>query len=138
LDDSIEGNHQNTPEQDLHELSWSLMAKHIEVQEKLFSSIFDKAKYRDDKQTLINGEKIRKAAAQGRIATLFINIVNRTYDSVVRKMEQRYKIALPSDMRQLKNLEDAAQDVIQYGGEVHSFLYNNNETNDRYIKAILR
>jgi hypothetical protein len=118
--------------------SWKLMCKHIEKQESLFESLFEKAKFRDNKQALVNGEHIKKAASQGRIATLAISIVHRTYDSVVRRMERRFKIALPSSTRQLKNIELAARDVLQSGGDIKALLYNGNENNDQYIKAIVR
>jgi hypothetical protein len=136
----LSGNHEHTSEANLLMQSWALMVEEIEKQENLFKQLFDKAKHRDKRQALINGEHIKRAAKQGRIATLAISIIHRTYDSVVRRMEQRFKIELPSSSRQLKNIEQAARDVLNTGGEITMMLMNNDTTHNnlQYIKAITR
>ncbi len=135
----LEGNFQHTNSDKLHQKSWEIMCKRIEAEENLFKKLFEKAKYRDTRQALINGAHIRKAAKQGRIATLAISIVHQTYDSVVSKMERRFKIELPSSKRQLKNIESTAKDVLMYGGDITTMLYSGtSNNNNRYIQAITR
>lgn len=134
----LEGNFQRTNSSELHNKSWEIMCKRIEAEENLFKKLFEKAKYRDNRQALIKGTHIRKAAKQGRIATLAISIVHQTYDSVVSKMERRFKIELPSSKRQLKNIESSAKDVLMYGGDITTLLYGGNGNNNSYIQAITR
>lgn len=134
----IEGNFQHANPDELHEKSWDVMCKRIEAEENIFKNLFEKAKYRDSRQALIKGTHIRKAAKQGRIATLAISIVHQTYDSVISKMERRFKIELPSSKRQLKNIEAIAKDVLMYGGDITTLLYNENGNNNSYIRAITR
>lgn len=137
---TLEGNYQRTEPHELHELSWDVMCKHIEEQENIFKRLFEKAKKRDGRQTLISGEHIRRAAKQGRIATLAIGIIHQTYDSVVRRMERQFKIELPSNARQLKNIEQTARHVLQTGGDITPLLYGDEESGNHhtYIKAISR
>lgn len=138
-DTEISGNYQHETAGNLHMLTWSLMVDKIEEEQTLFHKMFDAAKYRDNRQSLINGMHIRKAARQGRIATLGISIIHKTYDSVVRRMEQRFKIALPSSKRQLQNIEQTAREVLATGGEIKSLLRSENSPDNlQYIKAITR
>jgi len=138
---SLHGNHEHTSENELHDKSWEIMVEQIENQNSVFRKVLEKAKFRDGKQILVNGAHIRKAAREGRIATLAISIIHKTYDSVVRRMEQRFKIALPSNMKQLKNIEQSARDVLQNGGQISAVFINkksSNSTNHTYLEAITR
>lgn len=135
---TLEGNYQRSNKKELHELSWQEMVKYIQSQESMFTRLFERAKKRDGRQALISGEHIRNAARQGRIATLAISIIHQTYDSVIRRMEKRFKIELPSSTRQLRNIEQAARSVIEYGGDITPMLYSDAGGHNQYIKAISR
>ena len=139
--ETLDGNHQHDDMNTLAQKSWALMSDCIEKQENLFRQILAKAKHRDSRQLLVSGEHIRKAARQGRIATLTISLIHRTYDSVIRRMEQRFKIELPSTKRQLMNIEQTAREVMKTGGEIKALLYGDNENNaanTQYVQAITR
>jgi hypothetical protein len=137
---SLHGNYEHLGENELHAKTWEIMAEQVEKQENIFKQLFEKAKNRDGRQALINGEHIRLAARQGRVATLAIGVIHKTYDSVVRRMEQKFKIALPSSKRQLMNIEQATRDVIMTGGDVSVLLQKTNGygQNQHYIRAITR
>lgn len=139
-DEIMEGNYQHANKDELHRKSWEVMCKRIESEEALFKKLFNKAKNRDDRQALVNGTHIRQAARQGRIATLAISIIHQTYDSVVSRMERRFKIELPTNKRQLRNIENSAREVIMTGGDITTLLYQNgnDEQNNSYIQAITR
>lgn len=134
----MEGNHQSDQKQQLHMKSWAIMCGIIENEESIFRKIMDKARFRDGRQALVNGAHIRRAAKQGRVATLTLSVIKRTYDSVVRRMEHRFKIQLPSSERQLRNIEQTARAVIQTGGDVRALLYSPEENSSNYIRAITR
>ncbi len=134
----LEGNYQRANKDTLAEKTWEIMSDSIMEEENMFQRMLDRAKRRDGQQLLVNGAHIRKAARQGKIATLAISLIYKTYDSVVRRMEQRFKIALPSSARQLMNIEDSAREVIQTGGEVKALLHANGNNNANYVQAITR
>ncbi len=138
-DQRLEGNNQHSNLHKLHWLSWAVMCRHVKEQENIFKRLLEKAKKRDSYQTLIKGTHIRKAARQGRIATLAIGIIHQSYDSVVRKMEKQFKIELPSNVRQLNNIEQTARLVLQNGGDIRPLLYGDDSGNHHtYIQAISR
>jgi len=135
----IHGNYSRETPANILMLTWSIIVERIDAEQTLFQKMFDRAKHRDSMQALVSGAHIRKAAKQGRVATLGISILQKTYDSVVRRMEQRFKIALPSSKRQLQNIEQAARDVFQAGGEIQSLLRSDSLANNaQYVKAITR
>jgi hypothetical protein len=138
---AVFGNYSHLGNNELHGKTWEIMVEQIEKQENIFMQIFEKAKHRDTKQALVNGEHIKRAAKQGRVAALAVGIIRKTYDSVVRNMEKRFKIALPANSRQLQNIEQAARDVINSGGDVSAMLYKNDDNSadtEQYIRAITR
>lgn len=122
---------------ELHEKSWQIMKHRIKHEEKLFISSFEIAKYNDKKRALEKPSQILKAAKEGRIMTLAISMISRTYDSVVRRMEQQFKITMPSDSKLLENTEKVSREVLSHGGTVKSMLFNHKENNET-IMAIAR
>ncbi len=135
---TVEGNQEKKPINDLYKDYWSIVVEHIEQQETLFAQMLERAKHRDGMQKLVTGEHIRKAARKGQVATLAISLVRKTYDSVIRRFEQRFKIALPSSTKQLMNIENTARVVMNYGGEIKAMLHQDVSENSRYIQAIAR
>lgn len=134
----VNGNNERTPTNKLHKLFWELVVDDIETQDSIFTQLLEKAKHRDGMQRLITGEHIRRAARKGQVATLAISLVRKTYDSVIRRFEQRFKISLPSNTKQLMNIEDTARVVMNYGGEIRALLHQDTSDNARYIQAIAR
>ncbi len=137
-DQIIEGNNQHAKIGEIAKKSWALMSNRIMDQENMFQKMLEKAKHRDNQQLLVSGAHIRKAARQGRIATLAISLIHKTYDSVVRRMEQRFKIALPSNTRQLMNIENSAREVLKSGGDIKALLHADASKNANYVQAITR
>jgi len=137
-DVQVHGNHEQANTDEIAEKTWSIMIDRIEKQEKEFEAAMNKAEHHGGKKLLVNDDQINSAAKQGMIATLAINIVHKTYDSVIKKMEKRFKIALPSSNRQLMSIESTAREVMKTGGDITTLLFNNPANNAQLAKAIGR
>ncbi|MDQ3123558.1 MAG: hypothetical protein M3Q14_02660 [bacterium] len=134
----VHGNYEQASEQEVHAYSWKMINSEHHKEEKIVEDILGRAKARDDQQLLVNNSSIRKAARRGRVGTLVLGMVGSTYDSVVRTMECRYKIIIPSNVRQLTNIETIAREVLRTGGEVASVIRPESDNSAGYLKAITR
>lgn len=134
----VSGNSQHKSVDELHKEFWSLIVEDIEKQDSFFTQLLETARHKDGMQRLITGEHIRRAARRGQVATLALSLIRKTYDSVINRFEQRFKITLPSSTKQLMNIEKTARVVMNYGGEIRSMLYQDVSDNAKYIQAIAR
>ncbi|MDQ3065186.1 MAG: hypothetical protein M3Q36_02855 [bacterium] len=138
LDKSISGNFEHSNEQEIHSKTWNVIQVDRMKEEKIIKDILGRAKARDDQQLLVNNSSIKKAAQNGRVGTLIVGMLGKSYDSVVRTMERRYKITIPSNVRQLANIEAIAREVLASGGKVKSVIKPDTDNSEGYIKAITR
>jgi hypothetical protein len=136
--DILSGNHEHESENDLHAKTWRIMQEQIKNDERVFNSSFEIAKHNDKKRALEKTGQILRAAKQGRIMTLAFSVTKQTFDSVVRRMEQQFKITLPKDSKTLNDIEKSIREVINNGGNIRSLLFNTNESADYKIRAISR
>jgi hypothetical protein len=136
-DDIATINQEKNSIDELHEKTWHIMKNKIKHEEKLFFSSFEIAKHSDKKRALEKPNQILRAAKEGRVMTLALSLITRTYDSVVSRLEQQFKITLPSDAKLLNNIEKTTRDVLRNGGNVKSMLYKH-MNDDNTIKAIAR
>ena len=134
----VSGNYEQATEEEIHARSWKIISSEQQSEERAIDDIIDRAKARDNQQLLVNNSSIKKAARRGRIGTLIIGMVGRTYDSVVQNIERRYKITIPSNTRQLANIEAIAREVLRTGGKFASVMRHEDDHSEGYIKAITR
>lgn len=138
---NVHGNYEQSTDKEIHERAWQLIEQERIHDEKVLTQIVEQVKNRDGRQLLVSNSSIKKAVRRGRLATLIIGMIGRTYDSVVSNLERRYKIIMPSNLRQLANIEAIAREVVRSGGKIASVVRQIDEDggkNINYIQGITR
>lgn len=118
MDCFLKGNYTQTPMQELHKRAWPMIHEKI-VKQKDMKLVEQFNEFRGVDKASTKLKDIEKAAADGRIDTLLINMIDETRDSIIDSAHDQAVpvIRMMSDMG-MKKLKDLACLVYRSGGKM--------------------